>query len=109
MFKFLKNLFQRLFFKKPVHDEPTTYEIVEQTLSDGGVVSAIRLLVEPYSGVIVTISPKVEVREIEDNLHIIFDFNIVSNPTGKEIEYLDLKPFVGDTILEIMKKDYNAS
>ena len=96
-------------FRKKKPSAPATYEIMEQALKDGSIVPGVKILIEPYVGVIVTISPKVEVKEIEDALHVIFDFNIVSNPTGVEIEYAELKPIVGDIVVDIMQKDYNAS
>lgn len=107
LIKWITKLWHGFFKKEPA--SPAKYELVEQTLSDGSFVQGVRILLEPYTGIVVTVSPKVEIKEVDDGLHLAFDFNIVSNPNNAEANYELLRPVVGDIILDIIEKDYNAS
>ena len=99
------------FFKrtsKTVSD--SEYELVEHPLDDGGAVPGVRLLKEPYAGVIVTISPKVSVKVVDEELRVSFDYNVVFMPTGMgPIDHSTFKPIIGDIVVDIMQKDYDAT
>ena len=97
-------------FRKKVLGPPAMYELVEQSLQGGTIVPGIRIVQDPYKGVIITVSPKVEIKIIGDEMHMVYDFNIVSLPAGMDQPNHDeLRKFVGDIIVDIMAKDYCAS
>lgn len=102
---FVKRLFGRL-FKSP-EQSVILYELVEMTPEKDVHLQGIRLLREDYMNVVVMVSPKISVKEESDGLHVKFDYEIVSNPFERPIDRSILTPYVGDCIIDIMKKDYH--
>ena len=88
--------------------ESLRYELVEHPIEGGEPRQGVRLLDPKYSGIVVTISPKVSVDiDVEtDALRVNFDFTVESNPSRIEYVWSDLRDRVGDVIVDIMKKDY---
>lgn len=88
---------------KSLQYELVEYEIDEETFRQG-----IRLLDSTHNGVVVTVDPVVKVREEGDRLMISFDFTVEANPRKIEVSKDALRPIVGDIIVDLMSKDYNA-
>lgn len=84
------------------------YELVEYQIDQETFRQGIRLLDSTYKGIIVTVDPVVKVREEEDQLRISFDFTVEANPCKIEVSKDSLRPIVGDIIVDLMSKDYNA-
>lgn len=82
------------------------YELVEYKINDNTFRQGIRLLDSKYNGIIVTVDPVVKVKEESDMLNITFNFTIESNPHGIEVTKDQLRPVVGDIIVDLMYKDY---
>jgi len=96
----------RSLFKVSEPDYSTLpYIVVEAKTSDGGFQQAIRILPEQ---VVVIVSPKVKVEIIDEQLHVSFDFSIVSDPLMTNLTKLDIKQRVGDAIIDLMQKDYSS-
>lgn len=91
------------FFKK---SSRLQYELVEYKINDNTFRQGIRLLDSKYNGIIVTVDPVVKVKEENDMLNITFNFTIESNPHGIEVTKDQLRPVVGDIIVDLMYKDY---
>lgn len=90
-----------LFRKKSSH-----YELVEYKVDDNTFRQGIRLTSERFADLVVTISPVVKLREENDVLRLTFDYTIEANPKQVDTSDAELRPAVGDIILELMKKDY---
>jgi hypothetical protein len=90
-----------LFRKKSGQYELVEYKVDETTFRQG-----IRLTSDRFSGIVVTISPVVKLREEDDVLKVIFDYTIEANPKQVDTSDVELRPAVGDIILDLMKKDY---
>lgn len=90
-----------LFRKKSSHYELVEYKVDENTFRQG-----IRLTSERFSGLVVTLSPVVKLREENDVLKLTFDYTIEVNPKQVDTSDAELRPAIGDIILDLMKKDY---
>ena len=101
---FLRRLFGKLF--KSSEQSVILYELVEMNPEKNVHLEGIRLLRDDFRDIVVLVSPKISVKEESDGLHIKFDYEIVSNPNELEIDRTTLTPYVGDCIIDIMKKDY---
>jgi len=84
------------------------YELVEYQIDKDTFRQGIRLTDSTYNGIIVTVDPVVKVREEGDQLRISFDFTVEANPRKIEVSKDTLRPIVGDIIVDLMSKDYNA-
>lgn len=84
------------------------YELVEHELDKDIFRQGIRLTCSTFNGIVVTVSPKVQVKEEADQLRIAFDFTIEANPNSIDVTKDQLHPVVGDIIVDLMTKDYNA-
>ena len=84
------------------------YELVEYKLDENTFRQGIRLLCDRFNGIVVTVDPVVKVAEEGDQLKVTFDFNIEANPHKIEVTKDDLRQTVGDIIVDLMAKDYNA-
>lgn len=82
------------------------YELVEYQIDEETFRQGIRLLDSTYAGIVVTVDPVVKVREEADQLRISFDFTVEANPCKIEVSKDDLRPIVGDIIVDLMSKDY---
>lgn len=91
------------FFKK---SSRLQYELVEYKLDENTYRQGIRLLDSKHTGIIVTVDPVVKVKEENDMLNVSFDFTVESNPNKIEVTKDELRPVVGDIIVDLMSKDY---
>jgi len=104
----LLNLFRNT--KKQSHTSPR-YEIVETKLDDPQEElyrSAIRIKFGKYDRVIVSVSPKIQLKEVDGYLHVIFDHKIEFSPPNIQIDSKELKQVVGSIVCDMIEKDYNA-
>lgn len=96
-----------------VRSAPNTkmYELVECQLEGGMFREGIRLLHGKYLGIVVTVSPKVEFKELPDGTpQLTFDFTIEYVPsTLGEITKTELHPIVGNCIVDIITKELNEN
>lgn len=83
------------------------YELVECKIDENTFRQGIRLTDPVYNGIVVTTDPVVKVREEDDQLKIIFDFTIESNPSHIEVTKDQLRPVVGDIIVDLMQQDFH--
>jgi hypothetical protein len=93
------------FFKKKSRLQ---YELVESEIDQDTFRQGIRLTDSIYNGIVVTIDPIVKVKEDGDQLRVAFNFVIEANPHGIEVSMDELRPIIGDIIVDLMNKDYNA-
>ena len=84
------------------------YELVEYKLDENTFRQGIRLTRDRFKGIVVTVDPVVKVTEEGDQLKVTFDFTIEANPSKIEVVKDDLRQTVGDIIVDLMAKDYNA-
>lgn len=98
------------FFNKIKKPEKVSYQLVEAQLDDQHYRQGVRITTGKYSGLVFTTRPKVELKEIEGNFHLNFEYNVEYAPANlKEINHTELKNVVGDILLELIEKDYDAS
>lgn len=83
------------------------YELVECKIDENTFRQGIRLTDPLYNGIVVTVDPVVKVKEENDMLNITFDFTIESNPSHIEVTKDQLRPVVGDIIVDLMQQDFN--
>lgn len=83
------------------------YELVECKIDENTFRQGIRLTDSVYNGIVVTTDPVVKVREEDGQLKIIFDFTIESNPSHIEVTKDQLRPVVGDIIVDLMQQDFH--
>ncbi len=114
MLKILKKIWSKIlgWFKKSPQVQPTSvnagYELVETKLDDQHFRQGIRILGGKYDRVIVTTSPKIQFKHDNDQIVMLFDFVVEYHPDSIEIDHQELRPIVGDIILDIIHKDNNA-
>lgn len=84
------------------------YELVENDLGEGMVMQGVKILRAPYTGVIVSIHPDVKFKKDGEEYKLQFDFTVEYIPTGKDFTKSELFSTVGDVIVDLMDKDYNA-
>lgn len=93
--------------KKP---ERVSYQLVEAQLDNEHYRQGVRIMSGKYSGLVFTTRPKVELKEVEGQYHLNFEYNVEYAPaTITEINHSELKIVVGDILLELIEKDYDAS
>lgn len=85
------------------------YELVEAKTTDGGFEQGIRLLQSPYTGIVVTTSPKVSIKEDDSMLQLVYDIAVRANPNKIQYQYGELHKFVGPILVDLISKDYDAT
>ena len=85
-----------------------TYELVETKLDEEHFRQGIKILGGKYNRVVVTTSPKIQFKHDGDQITMLFDYVIEYHPPELEIDHTELRPIVGDIILDIIHKDTNA-
>lgn len=109
LIQILKTIWNNLFGKKTNSSVDTvTYELVETEMDKEHFRQGIRIIGGKYNRVIVTTSPKVQFKEDNGQMKLLFDYVIEYHPDGLEINHQELRQVVGDIILEIIYKDNNA-
>lgn len=94
------------FFKpKGTKSSAPRYELVEYQIDDENYRQGIRLT---DSGIVVSISPQVSIKEVDDRLVISFDFVVEANPNRIDFEKEHLRPMIGDIIIGLIERDYHA-
>ena len=83
------------------------YELVECKIDENTFRQGIRLTDPVYNGIVVTVDPVVKVKEENDMLNITFDFTIESNASHIEVTKDQLRPVVGDIIVDLMQQDFH--
>ena len=83
------------------------YELVECKIDENTFRQGIRLTDPVYAGIVVTVDPVVKVKEENDMLNITFDFTIESNASHIEVTKDQLRPVVGDIIVDLMQQDFH--
>lgn len=106
LFEFIEII--RNWFRRKETKELPFYELVENDLGEGMVMQGVKILRAPYTGVIVSIHPNVKFKKDGDEYKLQFDFTVEYIPTGKDFSKADLFSTVGDVIVDLMDKDYNA-
>lgn len=82
------------------------YELVEYPLDKETFRQGIRLLSASYRNIIVTIDPKVSVKDEDGVLKVQFDFTVECNPHNISYNRSELHRHIGDIIVELMRNDY---
>jgi hypothetical protein len=82
------------------------YVVVERQTEDGGYRQGILLQTEQFNGIVVTTSPKVGVKLVDDVLQLTFDLAVEANPNNIQYDYSTLHEHVGDILLELIQRDY---
>jgi hypothetical protein len=95
------------FFKKK--KQKIQYQLVEAALDDQHFRQGIRIMSGKYAGLVFTTRPKVELKEVDGQMHLNFQYNIEFMPEKIKIDHQELKSIIGDILLELIEKDYNAS
>lgn len=109
LIQILKTIWCNLFGKKTNSSvETITYELVETEMDKEHFRQGIRILGGKYNRVIVTTSPKVQFKEDNGVMKLMFDYVIEYQPDELEVDHNELRQVVGDIILEIIYKDNNA-
>jgi sorbitol-specific phosphotransferase system component IIA len=95
---------------KNAPDMSQPYSIVEKELKDGGVRQGIRIHHGKYAMVVVTTSPRVELKVDEQGLvNLTFDFTVEYTPHGLVIDHKELHAIVGNCIVDIISKDFDEN
>jgi hypothetical protein len=100
----MKKIWNKLFGKKT----DSLYELVETKIDEEHYRQGIRINLGKYAGVVVTTSPKIEIKEENDLLKVIFDYNVEYHPNNIQIDHQELRQIVGDCIVDIIQKDFHA-
>ena len=108
LIRILKTIWNKLFGHKEVSTDSVTYELVETQMDEEHFRQGIRIIGGKYNRVIVTTSPKVQFKQENDNLKLVFDYVIEYQPDELVIDHTELRQVVGDIILDIIDKDNNA-
>jgi hypothetical protein len=105
LLKFIEKTVSKFRKKAHVSDAPS-YELVEHDIDGNHFRQGIRILNEPYVGIVVTLLPSVKIEPTGDTLKVLFDFTVESNPNHVEYTYRDLHSHLGAIVVDIILKDY---
>ncbi len=98
------------FFKKPKETKKSiNYQLVEAQLDPEHFRQGIRITSGKYKGLVFTTRPKVEIKEVDGQYHLNFEYNVEYCPTAVKPDHSEMKTIVGDILMELIEKDINAT